>query len=56
MTLFLGLALLAQPPIVHGMADRVEPWILGLPFLYAWLGVVYVLQIAVLLWALRGER
>lgn len=44
---------LAQPPIVHTMANRVEPWVLGLPFLYAYLLVVYCALIAVLLWALR---
>lgn len=51
---FLALALLAQPPVVHGFADREAPWILGLPFLYVWLFVVYVLQIAVLVLAARA--
>ncbi len=50
---FVGLMLLAQPPFVHAVADRVEPWILGLPFLYAWLLGVYVAMIAVLLWVQR---
>ena len=50
---FLALMALAQPPIVHGFADRVEPWVLGMPFLYAWLLGVYVLMIGVLLWAQR---
>ncbi len=44
---------LAQPPIVHGWMNRVEPWILGVPFLFAYLLVVYVLMIAVLVWAWR---
>ncbi|NNF28003.1 MAG: DUF3311 domain-containing protein [Gemmatimonadetes bacterium] len=44
---------LAQPPIVHGFMNRIEPWVLGMPFLYAWLLGVYVLSIAVLVWAYR---
>ena len=51
--LFLALMALAQPPIVHGFANRIEPWVLGMPFLYAYLLVVYVLMIAVLVWAHR---
>jgi hypothetical protein len=51
--LFLGLLALAEPPIVHKLANRVEPWILGLPFLYAYLLAVYSALIAVLIWALR---
>jgi hypothetical protein len=51
--LFLGLFLLAEPPIVHGLANRVEPWTLGFPFLYAYLLLVYSALIAVLLWALK---
>jgi hypothetical protein len=50
---FLVLMALAQPPIVHGLANRIEPWVLGMPFLYAWLLGVYVLLIGVLLWVLR---
>ncbi len=51
--LFLGLLALAQPPIVHGLANRIEPWLLGLPFLYAYLLIIYCALIAVLLWARR---
>ena len=51
--LFLGLLALAEPPVVHGLANRVEPWILGLPFLYAYLLLVYAALIAVLIWAMR---
>lgn len=47
---FLALMALAQPPVVHRFANRIEPWVLGLPFLYAWLLVVYVAMIGVLLW------
>jgi hypothetical protein len=53
--LFLVLLALAEPPIVHGLADRVEPWIFGLPFLYAYLLGVYAALIAVLIWALRKK-
>ena len=47
---FCGLMLLAQPPIVHRFANRIEPWVFGMPFLYAWLLGVYVAMIGVLLW------
>ncbi|MGI9627218.1 MAG: hypothetical protein ACR2QM_10315 [Longimicrobiales bacterium] len=50
--LFLLFMLLAQPPIVHGLMNRIEPWVFGMPFLYAYLLGVYVLLIAVLLWAM----
>ncbi len=53
MIAFVGLMALAQPPFVHGLANRVEPWIFGLPFLYAYLLVVYVAMIGVLLWVQR---
>ena len=49
--LFLALFALTQPPAVYVLANRVQPWILGLPFLYAYLLVLYFLLIAVLLWA-----
>jgi hypothetical protein len=51
--LFLGLFALAEPPFVHSLANRTEPWLLGFPFLYTYLLVVYVALIGVLLWALR---
>ena len=51
--LFLFLMILVEPPVVHSLANRIEPWILGVPFLYAYLFVLYVLIIGVLLWALR---
>jgi hypothetical protein len=53
--LFLVLFALTQPPVVHGLANRIEPWVLGLPFLYAYLLGVYVLLIAVLIWARRRD-
>ncbi|MFC1661219.1 hypothetical protein ACFL3S_07165 [Gemmatimonadota bacterium] len=52
---FLVLFFLAEPPIVHGLANRVEPWIFGLPFLYAYLLAVYSALILVLIWALRKK-
>ncbi len=52
---FIACVALAQPPIVHGLADRVEPWILGTPFLFAYLLVVYSAAIGVLVWALRKK-
>lgn len=51
--LFGLLMVLAQPPVVHGIVNRIEPWILGMPFLYAYLLVVYTALIAVLVWAMR---
>lgn len=50
---FAVLFALCQPPFVHTVANRVEPWIGGLPFLYVWLLGVYVALIGVLVWALR---
>jgi len=51
--LFIALSALAQPPVVHVLVNRVEPWVFGLPFLYAWLLGVYTALIFVLVWALR---
>ena len=51
--LFLVLFALAQPPFVHGFANRIEPRILSMPFLYVYLLVLYIALIAVLLWARR---
>lgn len=46
---------LTQPPAVYAIANRVTPWILGLPFLYAYLLGLYVALIAVLLWAVARD-
>ena len=51
--LFLLLMVLVEPPIVTSWANRIEPWILGMPFLYAYLLIIYVALIGVLLWAQR---
>ena len=51
--LFLALFALTQPPFVHGLANRIEPRVFGLPFLYAYLLVLYCALIGVLIWAVR---
>jgi hypothetical protein len=50
---FFGLFALTQPPIVNTVANRITPWLFGLPFLYAYLLLVYVGLIGVLIWAQR---
>ncbi len=51
--LFLALFLLAMPPVTHLALNRSEPSVLGVPFLYVSLFVIYVGLIAVLVWAFR---
>ena len=51
--LFVGLFALTQPPFVYVLANRIEPWVLGLPFLYVYLLAIYCALIAVLIWAMR---
>lgn len=53
--LFVGLFAFTQPPIVFWLANRVEPWVAGVPFLYAYLLLFYIALIAVLVWARRRE-
>ena len=50
---FAAVFLLAMPPVSHTLLNRIEPSVLGLPFLYVALFVVYVVLIAVLIWAYR---
>ncbi len=50
---FIVLFAVAEPPIVTSLLNRVRPWILGMPFLYASLLVIYLALIGVLLWTLR---
>jgi hypothetical protein len=50
---FVALMGLAQPPAATSWANRIEPWLLGVPFLYAYLLIIYVALIGVLLWAQR---
>jgi hypothetical protein len=52
---FLALLALAMPPVTHGVLNRVEPVVLGLPFLYAVLLLVYFALIGVLVWAYRRD-
>ena len=50
---FVVLLLLAMPPVTHTVLNRVEPWILGLPFFYIVLLGIYTGLILVLVWALK---
>ena len=50
---FIVAMVLAQPPIVHGLVNRTEPWILGMPFIFAYLLAAYTVGIVVLIWAHR---
>ncbi len=47
--LFLIFFALVEPPILL-LANRIEPFVLGMPFLYTYLLAVYIAGIAVLLW------
>ena len=50
----LGLMALVQPPIVFWVDTHFgSGWVLGMPFLYVYLGAVYFALIGVLLWAVR---
>lgn len=49
--LFVVLLALCEPPVVNTLANRIEPRVLGLPFLYAYLLIVYSAMIGVLVWA-----
>lgn len=50
---FVALFVLAMPPVTHTLLDRVQPWILGWPFFFAALLVVYSVLVGVLVWAYR---
>lgn len=50
---FLALLAPAMPPVTHTVLNRVEPVILGMPFLYAVLTGLYLALIAALVWAYR---
>lgn len=47
---FLALFALCMPPVTHTVLNRIDPWILGVPFLYGALGLVYAALICLLLW------
>jgi len=48
---FLALFAFTQPPLVYWIGNRIEPDPAGIPFLYAYLLILYVALIGVLLWA-----
>jgi hypothetical protein len=50
---FVVLFLLAMPPVTHTVLNRVEPWLLGVPFFFAVLLAIYAALIGVLVRALR---
>ena len=50
---FMLLYALCMPPVTHTVLNRVEPTVLGLPFFWVALLVVYTLLIAVLIRAYR---
>ena len=50
---FLVLFSLAMPPVTHTVLNRLDPWLLGLPFFYSVLLIVYILLIGVLIWTYR---
>lgn len=50
---FLGIFLLAMPPVTHTLLNRVEPSFLGVPFLFLALLGIYVALILVLIWSYR---
>ena len=46
---------LSQPPVVHGLANRIEPWLFGMPFLFTYLLGVYVIMVAILIWTMTKK-
>jgi hypothetical protein len=44
---------LAMPPVTHTLLNRTEPWIFGLPFIFAALLAIYIVLIGILVWAYR---
>ena len=50
---FVVLLLFAEPPLVFRLANRIEPTLLGFPFLFVYLFVIYAAMIAVLVYAQR---
>jgi hypothetical protein len=42
-----------MPPVTHTLLNRMDPWMLGTPFIYAALLLVYCALIGVLIWTLR---
>lgn len=52
---FLAVLALAMPPVTHRLLNRLEPVILGLPFLYAVLLALYFVLVGVLVWTYRRD-
>jgi hypothetical protein len=50
---FVLLFLLAMPPVTHGVLNRTDVWLGGIPLLFVALLGIYCALIGVLLWALR---
>lgn len=50
---FLGVFAFTQPPLVYWIGNRVEPSVAGVPFLWTYLFVLYVVLIAILILAMR---
>lgn len=50
---FLGIFLLAMPPITHLFLDRPENWFAGVPFFVVSLLLIYTVLIGVLLCTLK---
>ena len=50
--LLLACMVLSQPPVVHGLANRIDPWLLGMPFLFTYLLGVYTVTIGILIWTM----
>ncbi len=48
---FLALLAFAEPPLVYVLANRITPWVFGMPFLFAYLLGIYLAMIVVLVWA-----
>jgi uncharacterized membrane protein len=53
--LFWILIALAQPPVVTGWPNTIEPRFFDLPFLYVYVSLVYVALVVLLVWSrIRG--
>lgn len=51
---FLVLFALCMPPVTHTVLNRIEPTVLGIPFLWVALLLVYVLLVGVLVRTYRS--
>ncbi len=52
--LYIGAFAFAEWPLLP-LANRIEPTVLGFPFLFAYLSVVYAAKLAVLIYAARQQ-